>query len=629
MSRTFAAVDFLVRLPASARWRRACLVAIASAAGLAACATSARADTYGGVFDVYALAISPDGTHVYAGQGGGSGYAVLKRDGATGRLTYGAKPVFPGPAAGSGGDPRHSIAVSPDGKAVYDAMNGSDSLRMMSASGDSVAIGATYANYTNGITGMTGPMQLAVSPDGACVYATAIYNYPMSIVAFKRDAATSRLTYASTYTAAGYEYWDQMTITSDGRDLYAAAGTSGVQQFTRNASTCALSTGGPVGTGGQITSLALSSDEHNVYAVDPFGKRLYGYARDVATGALTLTQTLQQNVGGISGLDGVDGIVVSPDGKQVYTSAGTENAIAIFARTADGTLTPQSVMRNGQDGVSGLAKATDLVMAPDGTSVIVSASSTTNAVTSFHRNATTGALTYVNSITEQDAPGNGGGGGGVGPGGGGDGGGGGAGGGDGSASGGPTPPTGPVGVSINHGAKYTNDPRVHVSVVWPLGASALSLANDGGFRAARTLPVAASIPWRLESSGPERLPKTIYVRFGASTQTFTDDIILDETAPSVLSAKGEAAGSVATHATAAAVASAAGRKVTLKIKARDKTSGITRLQVAETRIRPRAPQAFRQGRASLKTSKGKLWIRVFDGAANPSSWRAVMIRRHR
>src|SRR4029079_9821871 len=89
------------------------------------------------------------------------------------------------------------------------------------------------------------------------------------------------------------------------------------------------------------------------------------------------------------------------------------------------------------------------------------------------------------------------------------------------------PPPGPVGVSINNGAQYTNDPDVHVAVVWPACVHTLTISNDGGFRAAEVKALARTTDWTLSSSGPERLPKTIYVRFDGSTQTFQDDIILD------------------------------------------------------------------------------------------------------
>ena len=105
-----------------------------------------------------------------------------------------------------------------------------------------------------------------------------------------------------------------------------------------------------------------------------------------------------------------------------------------------------------------------------------------------------------------------------------------------------------VGVSINDGAQYTNDPDVTVFAVWPGFASDALVSNDGGFKTAVNFPVAEKIPWKLDSSGPERLPKTIYVRFTAGTQvseTYQDDIILDQTPPKVLSASLSSGGSAA------------------------------------------------------------------------------------
>ena len=104
----------------------------------------------------------------------------------------------------------------------------------------------------------------------------------------------------------------------------------------------------------------------------------------------------------------------------------------------------------------------------------------------------------------------------------------------------PQPPRGEVGVSINNGAIATNDPHVQISLVWPAFSLSALLANDGGFGASaatKPLPADGVVDWTLASSGSERQPKVVYVRFrgnGAdSNVTFTDDIILDQTAPQV------------------------------------------------------------------------------------------------
>jgi hypothetical protein len=77
--------------------------------------------------------------------------------------------------------------------------------------------------------------------------------------------------------------------------------------------------------------------------------------------------------------------------------------------------------------------------------------------------------------------------------------------------------------------------------VWPADASQALIANDGGFGVAggaKTLQLAAQVPWVLPRTGADRLPKTVYVRYlgaGLDLNTFTDDIILDETAPTLQS----------------------------------------------------------------------------------------------
>ncbi|MDQ5807794.1 MAG: Ig-like domain-containing protein, partial [Actinomycetota bacterium] len=103
----------------------------------------------------------------------------------------------------------------------------------------------------------------------------------------------------------------------------------------------------------------------------------------------------------------------------------------------------------------------------------------------------------------------------------------------------PVPLPGFAGVSIDDGARYTNDPDVTVRVVWPPLASGVALSNDGGFVGAPTLPLSAEIPWTIDDTGSERLPRTIYARFTGLPglrETYQDDIVLDQTAPQLMSA---------------------------------------------------------------------------------------------
>ena len=175
------------------------------------------------------------------------------------------------------------------------------------------------------------------------------------------------------------------------------------------------------------------------------------------------------------------------------------------------------------------------------------------------------------------------------------------------------PPPGPLGVTINEGAQFTNDPNVTVSPVWPTFALTALVSNDGGFRAAGTFPVAAAIPWTLESSGvgAERLPKTIYVRFQggeAGRETYQDDIILDQKKPKV------------------GAASVSGGGGALAIRARDDVSGVASMQILSDRAAgPRSWTPFRR-RIRLATRRGRVFVRVRDRAGNVSAWRRAVFR---
>jgi DNA-binding beta-propeller fold protein YncE len=177
------------------------------------------------------------------------------------------------------------------------------------------------------------------------------------------------------------------------------------------------------------------------------------------------------------------------------------------------------------------------------------------------------------------------------------------------------------GISINDGARYTNDPKVTIKAIWPSFASQMLISNDGGFKTAQTLALQADTPWTLDSSGAERLPKIVYVRFVRGltiSETYTDDIILDESAPAVTSARV----SPSTEAGAAQLA----------LRARDRgLAGVSSVQVSNNRRHPHA--RFRSYHATIKLTRLKgerqlktgkpIYVRVRDRAGNLSAWRTA------
>lgn len=207
------------------------------------------------------------------------------------------------------------------------------------------------------------------------------------------------------------------------------------------------------------------------------------------------------------------------------------------------------------------------------------------------------------------------------------------------------PPPGAYGVTINNGDLFTNSPNVTVNSVWRFGATQVLLANDGSFAAAQSFPIATSIPWRLRSSGPERLPRIVYARFDdheATTEptlgspprreqvTLTDDIILDETVPFV-----EMAALVHPRASRAR---AAAKRYRVRIDAEDSNSGISRLQAVDRRGKlidtKNVAQQNEFGRERLRNynwllrrSRRPVAIRVRDAAGNWTKWRKLRVVR--
>ncbi|HEY1591462.1 MAG TPA: Ig-like domain-containing protein [Solirubrobacteraceae bacterium] len=180
----------------------------------------------------------------------------------------------------------------------------------------------------------------------------------------------------------------------------------------------------------------------------------------------------------------------------------------------------------------------------------------------------------------------------------------------------PAPPAGATGVSIDNAALYTNDQHVTLNVVWPALADTILVSNDGGFANAQRFPVAASIPWTLDSANSERLPKTVYVRFGDSTQTFTDDIILDTLPPMVSGATETRVGS------ATAADRSADGSYRVSVRASDSNSGVAKMQITANRANP-GPTLPYATTTIYHSSLAPRWISVQDRAGNMSAWHPI------
>ena len=107
---------------------------------------------------------------------------------------------------------------------------------------------------------------------------------------------------------------------------------------------------------------------------------------------------MEQDKDGVGGNDGLLfawGVIVSGDGKSVYVASNGDHAVTTFSRDATtGALTFVELDEDGVAGVDGLQTATGVAISADGANVYVG-SCGDSAVATFTRDTGTGALTFL------------------------------------------------------------------------------------------------------------------------------------------------------------------------------------------------------------------------------------------
>ena len=159
-----------------------------------------------------------------------------------------------------------------------------------------------YDNGADGISGLNGAEAVAMSPDGAHVYAAGLESD--AVTAFARNATTGELTFIAAYV--------------DG-----AGGIDGLNG---------------------ARAVTVSPDGKHVYAAGYQDGAVAAFSRDAGTGALTFVQAILDGSGSATKLEGAHGVTVSPDGAYVLVAANIDDAVTVFERDATtGALTHASI----------------------------------------------------------------------------------------------------------------------------------------------------------------------------------------------------------------------------------------------------------------------------------------------
>lgn len=316
---------------------------------------------------------SPDSAHLYAANFLGNAIEVLARNSQTGALM----PVESKTDAALVHPLR--MLASGDGKFVYVITRGdsvADSLLTYARGADGkLTFVEALQNGSGGITHMSQPSDLALSPSGDQMYARA--SGSGSLLVFSRNIATGKLALFQTI------------LDSDtGIDGLAGEGW-----------------------------LAVSADGF-VYTTSISDNSVTAFARSAVTNQLALVNTYKDGTGGVSGLSGAWGLAVAPDAKHLYVAGGAGNAVALFTRDAtSGELSFQAAYRQGdanQTGdaalsFDGLQGPLEVAVSPDGQRVYVNGGDETidqgqiTTLAVLRRDSSDGTLSFVEVHRSTDA----------------------------------------------------------------------------------------------------------------------------------------------------------------------------------------------------------------------------------
>lgn len=325
-----------------------------------------------GLEGVTAVAVSPDGQHLYAAGFGSNALAVFKRNAADGSLSF-VQALIDGSNQVDGLAGASDVKLSPDGNTLYATGFNDSAVAVFKRDliNGTLTFLAVYRNETNGIIGLSGAYALAVSANH--VYVAGLNEDAIAI--FSRLADGS-LSFNSVQREGSLDAVNALALSPDGLHLYSASANSdSLTVFSRDTTSGQLS---PLQT--LTTADGAGLDSANGVAVSPDGLQVFAtggadhtvsaFNRDSQTGRLTLATVVRNGEKGIYGLTGASGIAVSPDGSTVYVAAKQDHTVSMFRRQADG-LNFIDNLRNGNEGVSGLTGARALALSPSGEYIYV------------------------------------------------------------------------------------------------------------------------------------------------------------------------------------------------------------------------------------------------------------------
>jgi DNA-binding beta-propeller fold protein YncE len=332
--------------------------------------------TVRGLTGASAVAVSPDGLHVYVAAATTGSVATFTRQpngslvqpagvaGCTTAVSTAGCDLAPGIG---GAD---AIAISPDGRFVYVAGSADDAIvvfgrdavtgRLQPLAGAAGCVRASQSGCTP-VTGFDAPSAMALSPDGGSLYVASAGG---TLTAFQRDPVTGALTQqpagagclsdnalTGCVAIGGLARASSVAVSPDGRTvLVTAADDDAVSSFRRDPASGALTRAscfaGSLATPACPVWPLLLGPRAGIFRPDGLvawvaasrGSSLVTFQVDPLTSILTptigpaacLRTTASADCRAARSLDDVRGLAVSADGRRVFAASAASDGIAVL-----------------------------------------------------------------------------------------------------------------------------------------------------------------------------------------------------------------------------------------------------------------------------------------------------------
>lgn len=218
----------------------------------------------------------------------------------------------------------NDVAVSPDGAHVYAVSLDDDSLSVftrnpaLGLTDDTLGMHLqhleTYFETDDGIEGLQDVRRILISPDGASVFVTSQDHDTLAVFDRNDDEESGE--------------YGQLTF----RDRFSASGINAL---------------------GGAKGMAMDSGGRNLYVAGSFDRTIAIFDRDLDTLELSYRRSVRSGQDGVSGLDGIRDLVVTGDDEQLLGVSFEADTLVSFARDNDiaspdrGDLTILQVQQSG------------------------------------------------------------------------------------------------------------------------------------------------------------------------------------------------------------------------------------------------------------------------------------------